>query len=55
VALEGFFEQKDSGACPHLGILSQVKYSLHERPKGYLEALYMEVCRLTTIGKRKYL
>jgi hypothetical protein len=28
-----------------------VKYSLQERPKGYLETLYMEVSRLTTNRK----
>jgi hypothetical protein len=34
---------------------SPLEYSLQERPKGYLEALCMEVCELTMNGKRKNL
>jgi hypothetical protein len=54
-SLEGFFEQRDLGDCSPLGTHSQVECSLQERPKGYLEALCMEVCGLTTNSKRKNL
>jgi hypothetical protein len=54
-SLEGFFQQKDSGACPPLGTRSQVECPLQGRPKGHLEAPCMELCGLTMNDKRKNL
>jgi hypothetical protein len=53
VSLEGFFQRKDSGACPPSGTHPQVECPLQERPKGCLEALCMEVHGLAKSDKKK--